>query len=100
MSAHPFEGLSDAQKSELQNVIRKRIEDLPGSVYDESVLLEYTMVLLGNKKNRAQIENDLEPFLQSETKGMVEWCGFNLIHLRHININLKHTFTPELVKQF
>jgi len=74
-AAHPVERLNAQQRAQLQEAVKERLRTLPNSVYEEAVLLEYTMVLIGNKKGRAQVAKDLEPFLQEHTAALVDWSS-------------------------
>lgn len=44
-----------------------------GAAVDEE-LPEYITVLIGNRKSRAQVEEDLVLFLDDNAKEFAEWC--------------------------
>jgi len=67
---HPIELLDNYQKDLLQSIIKEKLKKLN---HDDDVLLEYTMVLLSNKKAQTVMKDDLKPFLGSCTEELVDW---------------------------
>jgi len=84
---HPFEFLDNTQKELLQELIKEKLKQLN---HDDDVLLEYTTVLLSNRKVQTVMKEDLKPFLGANTDTLVDWIWGNMEDIRSGILNSPH----------
>lgn len=70
-----YRNLSKGQQGDLLDIISAKIESLIGAHGDIKVLVEYITVMLQSNQSDSAIENELEAFLQDQSKEFVEWLA-------------------------
>lgn len=70
---HPMDRLTPDKLLTLEEAISRCVDNPSLHPYKARVLLEYIMLILGKRKPRLQVEEDLEAFLESNTTRFVDW---------------------------
>lgn len=60
----------------MQRKIRIKLREVQESDADDDELTDYIAVLVSNEKTPKEIEDDLEAFLEDETKLFTKWYVF------------------------
>merc|ERR1711962_1360956 len=75
-------GLSSEDSEKIRAAISAKLKELGAYVDDE--LPDYVMVLVANKKNRAQMKEDQQLFLHQRADVFTAWLGDILNKLKHV----------------
>lgn len=86
-----FKSLSKEQQDQLQDAITEKIRSLIGVHGDIAVLVEYISVMLQSDRHRDLIEQELEAFLQEQSRPFVTWL---IAQLQGFGVT-KKAVTPE-----
>merc|ERR1712079_619950 len=84
--------LSSEVSEKIRAAISAKLKELGAYVDDE--LPDYIMVLVANKKNQAEMKEDLQLFLNQRADVFTAWLGDILNKLKHVTKNTK----PGMVK--
>merc|ERR1711935_202116 len=84
-------GLSSEVSEKIRAAISAKLKELGAYVDDE--LPDYIMVLVANRKNQAQMKEDLQLFLHQHADVFTAWLGDILNKLKDVTKKPKPAFT-------